>query len=174
MTAKTIKRNSNTGIDQRTGGGPCHGGVSQGVGGRHKGEGPPVGGGEYLDVCAKTADPLKGPKKFARDPRLNELREMGLAGHWVDIAESIGVDNFVTVWQILDQADHIEDVGSGLRVWVPRYKLFLRYQRNRLIQSLAQSGESVKKIRAIIKKNINESLTSRHIGRIIAAGKVKR
>lgn len=142
---------------------------SQWVGGRHRSTHPLPGGGGYQDVCNKNQSPL-GQKKIERDPRLDELKDMGLAPHWIAIAEAIGVDNYMTTWQILDNAKHVEDVGSGLRVWVPRFRLFLRYQRNRVIQSMGNDGVNAKDIRIWLKKMLGEEVSVRHIVRVIASG----
>lgn len=39
------------------------------------------------------------------DPRLNEMREMGLQSVWIEVAEAIGVDAFLKMWWELDVDD---------------------------------------------------------------------
>jgi len=136
--------------------------AAEGVGGRQKGMPLPTGGGGYPDICKKNAR--------AGDHRLDELKNIGLSSRWLDIAEAIGFDSFMTLWSILDR----ENLQSGdrgreaVRVRIPQMRLYFRYQRNRLIQTLADNGRTTSQIRLIIMDETGESISLRHIDRIIS------
>ena len=97
MSGQTEKRSSMDGMDgvDHLGGSP-----GTGVGARHGHPAPQAGGGGYQGT--------RGVSKFAnfafgdRDPRIDELRTMGLQARWIRIAEAIGVDAFLAMWRILD------------------------------------------------------------------------
>lgn len=100
-----------------------------------------------------------------RDPRLAELEQMGLARSWLRVAEAIGVDNFHQVWKILDAEFPEEVAGKGLTIWMRSYRSYLRYQRNRFIESLFAEGKSVAEIRALLREVLGENVSPRHISR---------
>jgi len=141
---------------------------SEGVGGRQAESQPPAGGGGYQDNCLVLNFRPRDQKN--RDPRINELREMGLQRHWIDVAETIGVDNFMAAWRILD-AEKDFSVQSG-RMMIPlrAYSAYLRYQRNRYIETLASMGVSLDGIRARLKDQLCENISRRHITRLKGRG----
>jgi hypothetical protein len=144
----------------------------QGVGARHPYT-PLCGeGGRYLDTCTEPVFFEKNFKK-SEDQRINELREMGLGYKWLQIAETIGFDNFMSIWAILD-ADNINnsDIPSErVRIWVPTFNRYLRYQRNRYILARAADKDAnPDDIKKEIRKLLGESLSLAHIKKIM--GKV--
>lgn len=144
------------------------------VGGRQTSPAPPPRGGGYLDVCtaAKRREKSRAAKKSgAEDPRMHELRRIGLSRLWLDIAETIGVDTFLLVWRLLD-ADPCthQDYGSTLRIRLHSYATYMRYQRNRFIESLERQGKSPREIQRIILRDLGEKLSDRHIKRLLAGG----
>lgn len=101
------------------------------------------------------------------DPRLAELREMGLGHRWLVLASAIGYDNFIIAWQILDDDEQWRQDSRG-RIVVPRFSRFLRYQRNRYIKALsAEENASGKQIAKKVKAETGESLSEAHIHRLI-------
>ena len=134
---------------------------TEGVGARHKETKIPVGVVGYLDNYTKSDF---SEKSFFDDPRISELREMGLSRHWVDIAESIGFDSFITVWQKL--SDHDDARSSKCTIYVPKFAGWLKYQRNRVIISLRSSGKGYTEIQEIIKSELGETVSIAHIKRI--------
>jgi hypothetical protein len=136
-----------------------------GVGARHGSITSTRGQGGYLNIC--TTDRFS-KKNATSDSRLAELREIGLAAHWIDVAASIGVDNFLTTWAILSNSDVIR--GEKHYAYVPRYSVWMRYQRNRVIMSLHADGLLPKEIRVRIGEDLNELVSVDHIKRIIAKG----
>lgn len=163
MDKKNEKRSSGRGIgkDQVRQAVPIGG-----VGGRQGFAPPPDGGGGYQDICAVlNFDPNAAQKK--RDPRLDELSQMGLQRLWLVIAERIGVDNLLAMWRIID-ADQ-SSIGDDGRLLVPirSYSTFLRYQRNRYIESLDSMGLKPPEIQKKLKDQLCEQISIRHISRLI-------
>jgi hypothetical protein len=159
------KRNSREGIDQVMTASDSDEG---GVGGR-QGEAPPgLGGGGYPKNCKILNFSTITEKK--RDPRLDELREMGLQRSWLEIAEAIGVDSFLTIWRILD-ADKTNKTDDGRRLIPMRsYSCFERYQRNRYIETLVNAGATPAEISTHLLQQIGEKISARHILRFRKRG----
>jgi hypothetical protein len=152
------KRSSIEGIDQVT---TVVEVVQQGVGGRHGQEAPSTGGGGYPNNC--TILNFQNPAQKKRDPRLDELSEMGLQRIWLTVAEQIGVDAFLQAWRILD-SDRSNETADGRRLVPMRsYSSYERYQRNRYIESLARMGLNDQQIRDALEQRIGEKVTKRHI-----------
>lgn len=141
------------------------------VGGRHAPPAPPTMGGGYLDNCTTSNFTKKIAPEKKRDPRLLELQQVGLQPVWLEIAEQVGVDVFLNIWRILDaRPAHFTDEG---RVLVPirRYQIFLRYQRNRYIDTLQSSGLTPREIRELVYKQVGEKMSLRQIERLCSKGK---
>lgn len=138
-----------------------------GVGVRHGKTSPEGGGGGYPKKCEifKFSEP---PKK--RDPRIDELRKMGLQKPWIEVAESIGMDAFLKVWRILDS--DMTNVGDDGRLLVPlrAYSSYLKFQRNRYIETLTGLGYRPDEIQKMLKKQLCEEISIRHISRIQTKG----
>jgi hypothetical protein len=151
----TDKKRSSTGkySDQAT--------SAQGVGGRHKGSVVSIGGGGYLDVCNKTETDLQ-----AADPRLDELREIGLSASLQRYARAVGFDAFMTLWQIIENDQRNRSRERGLVIQIPRLKTYQRFQRNRFIEALSSEGVNNSKIHLLIKEQFGEAISKRHIDRI--------
>lgn len=138
-------------------------GVSLPRGGGSAGQAaPPAGGGGYQNVCTKLDAPL-GAQKIARDHRIDELRQIGLSRAWLDVANEVGYENFCRMWEVLDLHAQRDDQ----RLYIPRYSALTRYQRNRYIQSMAESGATAQDIRDRIKRELGENISPRHLLRII-------
>lgn len=142
---------------------------SEGVGGRQASSIPSAGGGGYLNKCTVlNFDPDAEQKK--RDPRLDELREMGLPRPWVEVGEAIGVDALMKTWRILDRDQSSHSENGRMLVPMRRYSTFLRYQRNRYIEALNSQGMKPKEIREKINAQLGEQLSLCHILRITKQG----
>lgn len=139
-----------------------------GVGGRQPARTSSARGGGYLDICSSRNSRLR---KSARDPRLEELAQIGLDARWLRIADVVGVDQFLEVWQILDEENIDLPPGERepTRIRVPLFAGWMRLQRNKLVQALADEGRRPPEIRRIIRRTLCESLSERHITRIIGA-----
>jgi hypothetical protein len=106
------------------------------------------------------------------DPRLAELRRMGMQHYWVEVAEAVGVDAFLAMWRIIDRQKslQLDPAGSGSLVHLRSYDSYLRFQRNRWIECLAEAGVPTKEIRRRVAEQIGENLTERHIYRLRKRG----
>lgn len=91
---------------------------------------------------------------------------MGMPRTWIRIAAAIGVDAFLAVWRILDAECGDIQPGEVLRVPLRRYRSYLRYQRNRLIESLYDEDKEPGEIKAHIRAVLCEDVSSAHISRI--------
>lgn len=164
MSDNNNKRSSTAGITV----GPPRWGMSQaGVGARQLDPHLPGGGGGYLSICTGSDfSVLVSEKKI--DPRIIELKEMGLGQRWLNIAYQIGFDNFMVVWRELD-SDEFGDSGSErIRVWVPKFTRYLKFQRNRYILFRANDPDTTPEhIQKEIRKMLGESLSVPHIKRVM-------
>ena len=137
-----------------------------GVGGRQASPHHPAGGGGYQNIFTVLNFHLDGEQK-KRDPRLKELREIGLQRVLQDIAAAIGVDNMLKMWRIVDEiAPRLGDSGE-IRLQFPRYKSYLRYQRNRYIETLVWLGHNHSTIREMLNKQLGELLSKRQLSRVV-------
>ncbi|AXF84310.1 hypothetical protein DTO96_100004 [Ephemeroptericola cinctiostellae] len=122
------------------------------VGVRHTLPTPSPQGGEYLHVYPFFK--LETGRKKTRDPRLQELRDIGIHHTWQKVADAIGFDNFLVMWRILDAEESLHNERKGLAFTLRRYRSYQRYQRDRLIAALEKKGLT----RLQIKKRIAEGL----------------
>lgn len=154
------KRNSTDRIDQAH---AVDGVPQQGVGGRQADPLPPPGGGGYQDTCGFFKfRPAADPKK--RDPRLDELTSMGLPRTWLQVAEVIGVDAFLAMWRIIDADDSMRmDKDNMIHAMIRPYRSYLRFQRNRYIETLASLKVPCATIRDMLKRQLGEEISERHI-----------
>jgi len=120
------------------------------VGARQRGSDRFPEGGGYPDNCIYS-EILRAEKKSA-DIVLSELKEIGLREDLLLMAEKIGADNFLQMWQFLDC--YYEARNSGrFRVAFPSFDKYKKYLRNQFIKSKISLGlskmEIVKELRSI-------------------------
>jgi hypothetical protein len=101
-----------------------------------------------------------------RDPRLNELAEIGLPAVWLDIAEITGFDAFLTIWRMLSEHNGCQHDGGARLPKLRYYPAYLRYQRNRYISALAKQGLPPAAIQTELWKNFHESLDVTNVKKI--------
>lgn len=135
----------------------------KGVGGRHRATPGTTGGGGYLNNCTDSESLLKGSEKI--DPRIEELRRIGLHARWVGVAKRIGYDNFLEMW---DELDASLDEESRKGFTIHKFKELKRFQRNRYIESLSQSKKAAD-IQQLVKDELGENLSKRQIARLMKA-----
>ena len=137
----------------------------QEVGGRQQEAQPSRQGGGYLDVCNE--DRTEGSKKIARDPRIEELRRAGLSWRWVSIAEEIGYESFVVLWQMASHLFAYSDPErpSSVRMLMPHVGMLDRIQRNKVILSMRE--EDPKEIQRYLKDVAGVTISVKQIRRII-------
>lgn len=143
----------------------------QAVGGGSAGD--PRGGsrgGGYQNT--RTALPfLKSRARSARgesgeDPRIADLRRARVGLVWIRVAERVGFEAFMQVWQTL--CDSIEVADDRNRVYVPCIEKFLAAQRNLLMRELIAQGLSRTQIRAELTRRLGVAPALRTIEQAIA------
>lgn len=124
------------------------------------------GGGGYLDECT--------PSELWQEAKFRELFDMGLPAVWLEIAHDLGYDAFMRLWRRLDAAAEMRsDAESMIEVQLRRYSSFLRFQRNRFIETLVDMGVSHREIRERVRRDIGEELSPSHIRRLAARRRVQ-
>lgn len=129
------------------------------VGARRGRAGTSSGGGGYLGACTSS--------KFDADPRIDDLRLIGLSPVWLGVAETIGVDAFLAMWRYLDGCPQIWHDSGQLKMWLRRFESYRRYQRNRFIETLGRAGHTVAQIQEIVAVQLCETLNERSIQQIL-------
>lgn len=144
------------------------------------------GGGGYLNECTPPEVLHRRLKKnFAAvpansqlDPReaalLSELDAMGLSRVMLQVAQTIGFDNFMAMWRILDGSyESLSDNDSGIYIRLQRLSAYKRFQRNRFIEAMAAMGMTQPEISRSVKRDLGENVSDRHIWRLMAGGRIK-
>lgn len=149
-----------------------------GVGGRREDTPLPRRGGGYLDNCNVFEFDV-GVKKIGGDPRLDELASMGLPEYWLQVAGYLGVDAFLGMWRILDANRNSIPASkcSGANSMAPTlrtYSNYLRFQKNRFVETLAAQGVEPKEIQKRVETQLCESISIVHIRRLTQKNKIKR
>lgn len=138
---------------------------AEGVGARQEQCRPVSQGGGYLNNC--TASELL-PAQFS------DLKVMGISHTWLRVARAIGVEPFLDVWRILGQAhDQGAELYSSIRVTVPKYERFLRYQRDAVIRRLANNGCTPAVIHQRLRAEMGIQISLRTVQRV-ARGRHER
>lgn len=125
------------------------------------------GGGGYLQSCTGFKLATEGGKKN-RDPRLDELHDMGLHYIWKKVANEIGVDAFLAMWRVLDAEEQLHDPRGHLEITMRRYKAYRRFQRNKFIFQMASQKISLEEIHKRLLNQENEFVSIRQLKRILS------
>lgn len=134
--------------------------ISEGVGARQKYRCIPGKGGGYLDICTDS--------EVGSSVQLRELKMMGISKTWLNVAEEVGISAFLKVWQVLDQqAEQGAEINSSIRVTVPQFDKYVRYQRNQVIRTMAREGKSSVDIQKHLRRKLNIDIHIRTIQRIM-------
>jgi len=134
------------------------------VGGRHSGQASSAGGGGYLD------DRTTPEFRSRVDPRLEDLRVIGLQPYWRRIAEIIGFDAWEQVWRLLEAEPGIRRDDGVMYIPLRSHRSYQRYQRNLFIRSLYAAGRSIREIRDEVCRVTGEKLSMGHLSRIASGG----
>lgn len=88
---------------------------------------------------------------------------MGVARAHLCVAEAIGYDNFITMWRIYDEEPSYRSMSGMLEIPMRAFRSYLRFQRNRIIESLSNEGCTVRDIQQRLQGLFRESITRHHI-----------
>ena len=134
--------------------------ISEGVGVRQEYRHPSGEGGGYLNICTDS--------EVSLSVQLRELAMMGISKTWLKVAEEVGISTFLKVWQVLDQqAEQGAEINSSIRVTVPQFDKYVRYQRNQVIRTMAREGKSSVDIQKHLRRKLNIDIHIRTIQRIM-------
>ncbi len=150
-----------------------------GVGGRRRSDRTPVVRGRYPDVCNVFEIDLGVKKTSGADPRLAELAQMGLADYWLQVADYLGFDAFLGMWRILDANRNSipasnRSGGNSMAPTLRTYSNYLRFQKNRFVETLAAQGIEPKEIQKRVATQLCESISLVHIRRLTQKAKITR
>ena len=107
-----------------------------------------------------------------RGLRGDELAEIGLAGHWLEIAQIVGYDHFIAIWRLLSADPALRNDDSQIELCLRPFRSYERYQRNRYIDTLVTAGLRPSLIIDMVRQDLGETLSPRHIRRLAARGRV--
>jgi hypothetical protein len=101
-----------------------------------------------------------------RDPRMDELITVGLSPRLIEVARAIGVENFFTLWRLVDGTP-LGTPGEQISLKFPRFTRWVRHCRNRLIVSLHRDGLSLCHIRQRVYAELGVDVSIRSVRRVI-------
>ncbi|MEO9387042.1 hypothetical protein [Chromobacterium phragmitis] len=127
----------------------------------------PARGGGYLDVYPVPELSDEAKKNRAHDPRLDELRAMGMHHCWQKVAAKIGMDAFLAMWRILDAEEQWRHPKGGLELTLRRYRSYEHFQRNSYIRQLAKNGSSFAEIRQRLEESFGINLETKRVREIV-------
>lgn len=152
------------------------GGVAQGVGGRQAVLPLPLPGGGYLDECTAPPSPVgrknrraaaSPPSRFSHDgdPRIDELRQFGIAPAWLRVARRVGYDAFLAAWFELASDESVLDDRS--RIVVPSPSRYARYQQVLFVRQLGAEGLEPAEIVSRVKRSLGRSMDPQYVRKLI-------
>ena len=150
---------------------------AQGVGARQTNPSASAAGGGYLEIYTFSEFGFRPSEKNRaaapeKDPRLQQLREIGLNHIWQEVAGAIGYDNFIKMWQILDGHDEIRRPDGAILTALRAYRAQKRYQRDRfgvLIKRKFGNAAAVERV----ERQMCEKVGSSHISRVAQRVKIE-
>lgn len=124
-----------------------------------------------LQAEAAKAAP-EAPRAGTGDPRLAELLDIGLSASWVAVARLVGYEDFVGLWRYWSAQQGLRGKGGQIELRLRGVRAFDRYQRNRYIETLVASGLKPSEIYSMVKQQLGEKLSLRHLNRLVHASRV--
>jgi hypothetical protein len=107
---------------------------------------------------------------------MDELAAMGMQEYWLNVAEYLGVDAFLGMWRVLDSNQHKIPKGKGalsMSLILRPYSNYVRYQKNRFVESLAAQGVPTKEIQRRVKQQLCENISIVNINRLARKHRIK-
>lgn len=102
---------------------------------------------------------------------MRELAEIGLSATWLSVAQLLGYDAFVEMWRQLSSDPALRNDDDQIELRLRPIRALERYQRNRYIATLVQAGIKPSQIHELVRSDLGERLSLRHIKRLAAAGR---
>lgn len=127
------------------------------------------GGSRHVYTDSKSPVKKRGARAAAAppaDPRLIELRALGLNRTLMEMAERIGYEAFMAAWEVLSNSDEVQ--SNGCRLLIPAISTYMRYQRNLLIVQLAAEGKRPPQIAHEVNVSLGMNLTVNLVKRALA------
>ncbi len=125
----------------------------------------PLQGGGYLDNYSVLE---LQPREPIRDPRLDDLKKMGLHKTWQNIAAAIGMDNFLAMWRMLSEDSQFTATNSGrIKADLRNYSSYKRMVRDRYILCLYDAGYSYREITEKITQSLGLQIREDNVVRIV-------
>lgn len=144
----------------------------QGVGAR-QGRGRTADpGGVGSKICGAQNFELPDAEKKSRDPRFDELARIGLPAAWLRVAERVGFDAWLDVWRMISDDETLRHDGGQRMPKLRAFDAYLRYQRNRYVEALAQAGLGDHQIQSALRRNLKEDLDVSHINRLAKRARI--
>lgn len=78
----------------------------------------------------------------------------------------IGVENFFAMWKYLSSRPELINDDNQIEIQMRRFASYLKYQRNRYIETLVRSGLRPTEVRQVIRRDLGENLTVRHVQKL--------
>jgi hypothetical protein len=104
---------------------------------------------------------------------LRELAEIGLAPHWLAIAEIAGYEAFLAVWRHLSSLPQLRDDDNQIELRLRPFRSWERYQRNRYIETLVASGMQHRQVHEMLLRDLGERLSYRQVKRLAIEAKAR-
>ncbi len=98
---------------------------------------------------------------------------MGLARVHIELARKIGFDAFMQVWQHYDGEPMCHTDKGDLEIRMRPYRSYMRYQRNRFIETLLAAGMKPAEVQAQLLHELCEKVSPGHISRIGRKGRMR-
>ena len=136
-----------------------------------------------IDLFPKTlqrailAQASKAPRKRKKlasgnDVRLRELLDIGLSASWVAVARLVGYDDFVSLWRMWSAEPSLRTTRGTIELRLRSVRQYDKYQRNRYIETLVASGLKPSEIHAMVRAQLGENMSFRHLSRLVSAVRV--
>lgn len=104
---------------------------------------------------------------------MRELSEIGLASHWLAIAEIVGYEPFLALWRRLSSDPALRDDDNQIELRLRPFRAFERYQRNRYIETLVATGLQHRQVHEMLVRDLGERLSYRQVKRLAIEAKAK-
>jgi len=99
------------------------------------------------------------------DLKKTVLKDFGVSDVWLEIADEMGYEKFISLWQRLSDES---EKSIQIDVFLPKFKGYLNSLRDSLILALAAGGMSSREIKTQLEYEQGITMSMRNIQRIKA------